>query len=107
MIEGAVAADLDHGGVDVLETVAALGQCDAVGIATHDRLDQPEIAADLGRKKARRILDTKADCVATGNIGCLTQLRHHLREIRGDEAPPIRHTVEILADAYRQEARNR
>ena len=65
-----------------------------------------EIAGDLGSKKAQRILDTQADCVATGNIGCLTQLRHHLSEIRGDEAPPIRHTVEILADAYRRGDRN-
>lgn len=72
------------------------------GSAGTYNLDQPEIAANLGHRKAQGILETQADCIVTGNIGCLTQLQHHLREIRGDEAPPIRHTVEILADAYRQ-----
>jgi glycolate oxidase iron-sulfur subunit len=36
--------------------------------------------------------------VASGNIGCLTQLSTHLRKL--DSAVPVRHTLQILRDAY-------
>lgn len=84
-----------------LELVEIADSAICCGSAGTYNLDQPGIAFELGREKARRIRATKAEIVATGNIGCLTQLRHHLREIAGDAAPPIRHTAEILAEAYR------
>lgn len=71
------------------------------GSAGTYNLDQPEVAASLGRQKARAILDTGASIVATGNIGCLTQLKHHLKELAGDNAPEIVHTITLLARAYR------
>jgi len=61
-------------------------------------MDQPEIAASLGAARARTIIETRADVVATGNIGCLTQLKLHLAK-QGAEIP-IRHTMQILRDAY-------
>jgi glycolate oxidase iron-sulfur subunit len=68
------------------------------GSAGTYNMDQPEIAAHLGAAKARAIVETGADLVATGNIGCLTQLSLHLARQR---APmPIRHTMQILRDAY-------
>ena len=69
------------------------------GSAGTYNLDQPEIAASLGTAKARAIAATGADVVATGNIGCLTQLGLHL----ANQAVkiPIRHTMQILRDAYR------
>lgn len=68
------------------------------GSAGTYNIDQPEIAANLGAAKARAIAETHADVVATGNIGCLTQLKLHLARQR---APmPIRHTMQILRDAY-------
>jgi glycolate dehydrogenase iron-sulfur subunit len=64
------------------------------GSAGTYNLDQPEIAHRLGAQKAAAIRETGAEIVATGNIGCLTQIRAHL-----DEAGmPVRvmHTIEIL-----------
>ncbi len=68
------------------------------GSAGSYNLDQPEIAIQLGREKAQRVLATGSDCLVTGNIGCLTQLRLHL-DLLGSGLP-VKHTVEILAEAY-------
>ncbi len=68
------------------------------GSAGTYNLDQPEIAASLGATKARAIIATCADVVATGNIGCLTQLKLHLAQQRAEIQ--IRHTMQILRDAY-------
>jgi glycolate oxidase iron-sulfur subunit len=68
------------------------------GSAGTYNMDQPEIAANLGAARARTIIATRADIVATGNIGCLTQLKLHLAK-RGADIP-IRHTMQILRDAY-------
>jgi glycolate oxidase iron-sulfur subunit len=54
---------------------------------------QPEIAADLRDRKVENIRSVRPDLVATGNIGCLTQLA------RGTDIP-IAHTVELLDWAY-------
>lgn len=65
------------------------------GSAGTYNIDQPAIAASLGRQKADNVRRTSADLVASGNIGCLTQLKAHLgRDV------PIRHTIQILRDAY-------
>jgi glycolate oxidase iron-sulfur subunit len=54
---------------------------------------QPELATELRERKLANIAATKPDCIATGNIGCITQLA-------GPDAPPIVHTVELLDWAY-------
>lgn len=54
---------------------------------------QPEISARLRDRKVRNIAATGAAVVATGNIGCMTQI--------ADRAGmPIVHTVELLDWAY-------
>ena len=65
------------------------------GSAGSYNIDQPEIAADLGQRKARAILSTGAQAVVTGNIGCMTQIDNHLRRL--GKQLPIYHTVELLA----------
>jgi len=70
------------------------------GSAGTYNMDQPEIAASLGAARARTIAETGADVVATGNIGCLTQLTLHLA--RSHSPIPVRHTMQILRDAYRE-----
>ena len=50
---------------------------------------QPEIAGQLRSRKVKNIERTKPDLIATGNIGCMTQ-------IAGGTAIPIVHTVELL-----------
>lgn len=69
------------------------------GSAGTYNLDQPEIAASLGEKKARAVMATGAEVVATGNIGCLTQLQAHLQRLGSPIR--VRHTMQILRDAYR------
>ncbi|WP_275789173.1 glycolate oxidase subunit GlcF [Pararhizobium gei] len=54
---------------------------------------QPEISATLKARKVKNIEATKADIIATGNIGCITQ-------IATGTAIPILHTVELLDWAY-------
>ncbi|RWX77106.1 glycolate oxidase iron-sulfur subunit [Neorhizobium lilium] len=54
---------------------------------------QPEISGQLKARKVRNIEATKADVIAAGNIGCMTQ-------IASGTAIPILHTVELLDWAY-------
>ncbi len=54
---------------------------------------QPEISAQLKARKVKNIDATKADVVAAGNIGCMTQ-------IATGTAIPVVHTVELLDWAY-------
>ncbi|OHE80645.1 MAG: 2-hydroxy-acid oxidase [Verrucomicrobia bacterium RIFCSPLOWO2_12_FULL_64_8] len=83
-------------GVELCEPGDAHLCCGSAG--TYN-LDQPEIAAALGEQKTRTLLGTGAEIVATGNIGCLTQIRAHLHRL----GSPLRvqHTMQILRDAYR------
>jgi glycolate oxidase iron-sulfur subunit len=67
------------------------------GSAGTYNIEHPDIADQLGLRKARNILGTGADAVATGNIGCLVQIRAHLKH--AGRALPVYHTMEILAQA--------
>lgn len=69
------------------------------GSAGTYNLDQPETAASLGAQKAQAVIATGADVVASGNIGCLTQLRVHLEKLGSPVR--VRHTMQVLRDAYR------
>jgi glycolate oxidase iron-sulfur subunit len=53
---------------------------------------QATIADELRQRKLDNIAGVKADCAATGNIGCITQL--------GSGKTPMVHTVELLDWAY-------
>jgi glycolate oxidase iron-sulfur subunit len=54
---------------------------------------QPDIAAQLRDRKIRNIASTNPQAIATGNIGCITQ-------IAVGTSIPILHTVELLDWAY-------
>ena len=68
-------------------------------------LEQPDVARELGRRKASAVLATGAEVVASGNIGCLTQLQRHLDRLHeeGEQRVQVVHTVELLDRAYRKE----
>lgn len=68
------------------------------GSAGTYNLEQPEIAKQLGERKANNIVASGAEMVVMGNIGCMTQIRTHLARI-GHELPVL-HTIEFLAQAY-------
>ncbi len=59
------------------------------GSAGTYNLLQPAIATRLRDRKVQNIEHTRPDLVATGNIGCITQ-------IGGGTALPVLHTVELL-----------
>lgn len=54
---------------------------------------QPDIATQLKSHKQANIASTKADVVAAGNLGCITQLQ-------GGFGKPILHSIELLDWAY-------
>jgi glycolate oxidase iron-sulfur subunit len=55
---------------------------------------QPEIAQRLRDRKIGNIEKTRPDLIATGNIGCITQIAKGFEE--RERAIPIVHTVELL-----------
>ncbi len=68
------------------------------GSAGTYNLEQPELAHQIGERKARNIIATGAAALATGNIGCMTQIQNHLQRLG---APlPVWHTMEVLDRAY-------
>ncbi len=69
------------------------------GSAGTYNLEQPELAQQIGERKAQNILRTGADMVVSGNIGCMTQIENHLQAL--GRPTPIVHTVSVLAQAYR------
>jgi glycolate oxidase iron-sulfur subunit len=64
------------------------------GAAGSYNLTQPEMAERLGGRKAKNIIDTKAQAVFTGNVGCLLQIARHLKK----DAPEIivAHPIDAL-----------
>ena len=68
------------------------------GSAGTYNIEKPDTAAELGERKARNLLDTGAQMIATGNIGCMTQVQTHLRAMGHDI--PVMHTFQLLDRAY-------
>jgi glycolate oxidase iron-sulfur subunit len=66
-------------------------------------IERPDTARELGQRKARNLIDTGAQLIASGNIGCLTQLQTHLRA--GDREVTVLHTLQVLDRAYTQTLR--
>lgn len=79
-------------GLTLLEIAEAEICCGSAG--TYN-LEHPDIARALGQRKANAIKAAGAQAVATGNIGCLTQLQTHLPNM------PVYHTMQLLDRAYR------
>jgi glycolate oxidase iron-sulfur subunit len=57
-------------------------------------LVQPEMAAQLGQRKAASIARSGADVVVTSNPGCILQIASAARA--DGRVPPVRHIVELL-----------
>jgi len=96
---------------DLLRAIPGVQLCElpdahlCCGSAGSYNLDQPQIAASLVEKKARAVLATGAEVLASGNIGCLTQLRAHFAKL-GSKLP-VRHTIQVLRDAYNSDSAHR
>jgi glycolate oxidase iron-sulfur subunit len=83
-------------GLQILETAEAALCCGSAGIYN---LVRPGPAKELGDRKVRNVLATAPDIVATGNPGCLLQLRSGLRNA-GSQVPVV-HLVEVLDASIR------
>jgi glycolate oxidase iron-sulfur subunit len=68
------------------------------GSAGTYNIEQPEIAARLGQRKANNILSTSVDAVAAGNIGCMVQIKTYLQGTR--QPVSLYHTMRLLDLAY-------
>lgn len=76
--------------------IADAGMC--CGSAGTYNIDQPTIAAELGRRKIESILAVQPDVIVSGNIGCITQMRQQLELQRNPL--PVLHIAELLWQAY-------
>jgi glycolate oxidase iron-sulfur subunit len=83
------------GGVTVVTPVDWELCCGSAGTYNVER---PEIAGQLGERKATNLIATGARLVAAGNIGCLTQIITHLDRL-GHQVE-VMHTIEVLDRAY-------
>lgn len=70
--------------------------CGSAGIYN---LVQPKTADELGDRKASHIQALAPDAVATGNVGCILQMRAAL-DRRGQNSPVL-HTIQILDASLR------
>jgi len=70
--------------------------CGSAGIFN---LVQPEMGAELGRRKAVKIAESGADVVITSNAGCMLQIAASGRAI--DQPRPVLHVVQILDASIR------
>ncbi len=84
------------GNLEVVEPAEAELCCGSAGTYS---LEHPDVAAELGRRKARGLLAADPDVVVTGNVGCMVQIRAHLRA--AGRPVPVLHTVQVLDLAYR------
>jgi glycolate oxidase iron-sulfur subunit len=98
-----------------LELLELPNQYLCCGSAGTYNIDQPQTAMSLGEQKAKAVIAVlskgggvdisesadraTAGTVASGNIGCVTQLSVHLAKLRS--AVRVRHTMQVLRDAYR------
>ena len=77
---------LERFGFDVAIVPETQSCCGSAG--TYNIL-QPAMAQKLGQRKINNIESTQADLVASGNLGCMIQLRQY-------SSLPFVHTVELL-----------
>lgn len=77
---------LKKAGFNVVEPADSHLCCGSAGVYN---LMQPEIATELQRRKVEAISETEPQIIATGNIGCMTQ-------IAAKASVPVVHTVELL-----------
>jgi glycolate oxidase iron-sulfur subunit len=82
--------------LQILETAEAALCCGSAGIYN---LVRPGPAQELGERKVRHVLATAPDIVASGNPGCLIQLRSGLR-LAGSQVPVV-HMVEVVDASIR------
>jgi glycolate oxidase iron-sulfur subunit len=62
--------------VQLKESVDAVLCCGSAGVYN---ILQPEVGHELGEMKVTNLTDTGAEVIASANVGCITQIRKHLK----------------------------
>jgi glycolate oxidase iron-sulfur subunit len=83
---------LRDGGAECVEIANGTQCCGAAGLYS---VTQPELSAELRRRKAQAIAATGAPVVAVANPGCAMQIAQGLKEIGADVR--VAHHVELVA----------
>ncbi|MGI9023268.1 MAG: (Fe-S)-binding protein, partial [Acidimicrobiales bacterium] len=83
-------------GVEVVEPDDWEICCGSAGIYN---LLQPEAGRELGRRKAKNLLATEAEAIASANPGCTLQISAYLRE--QGRSLPIYHPIELVDRSIR------
>jgi glycolate oxidase iron-sulfur subunit len=85
-------------GLEILPLEDADACCGSAGIYS---ITQPDLSRAVLARKIDAIRRSGADTVATGNPGCILQIRSGLRE--AGLAIRVAHPVELVAESYRKE----
>jgi glycolate oxidase iron-sulfur subunit len=85
-VTSAPARLLSDAGYDVVTPLESHLCCGSAGVYN---ILQPDLSGRLGDRKAENLARLKADVIATGNVGCATQIGMRTKT-------PILHTVELL-----------
>jgi glycolate oxidase iron-sulfur subunit len=83
-------------GLELLDIPEAEICCGSAGIYN---LVEPGPAEELGERKARNILDTRPEMIATANPGCLLQINASLARL-GETIPTV-HPIELVDASIR------
>ena len=83
-------------GLELLDIPEAEICCGSAGVYN---LLEPQAADQLGERKARHILDTRPEVIATANPGCLLQINAALQRL-GATIPTV-HPVELVDASIR------
>lgn len=88
-------------GLELIDLGEASVCCGSAGTYS---LTQREMSAQLGKRKARNVVATGAEIVATGNPGCAMQLDFALTEVAKEDSntrsAKVRYVVDLLDQAY-------
>ncbi|ELS33747.1 MULTISPECIES: (Fe-S)-binding protein [Pseudanabaena] len=77
--------------VQLRESIDAALCCGSAGIYN---ILQPEVGHELGEMKVTNLTDTGAQLIASANVGCITQIRKHLK--LQNKNTPLMHPMELL-----------
>ncbi|KAM3089987.1 glycolate oxidase subunit GlcF [Phormidesmis sp. 146-35] len=78
-------------GVQLREPIDAALCCGSAGVYN---ILQPDVAEELGRQKVENLTNTKAQIIASANIGCYVQITKHL-ELQ-HKTIPVLHPMQLL-----------
>jgi len=78
-------------GVQLREPIDGALCCGSAGVYN---MLQPEIADELGQQKAKNLLDTGAQLIASPNPGCSLQIQKHMPE--AGQQIPVMHPIQLL-----------